>query len=118
MSTKEITIVNDEGDEYTVNAPTKWEICYECQGEGKNSNHMGDWTGSEWAEEDFDFQCDYMSGAYDKTCQCCKGSGKLLVVDEESFLQDNPDAYREWMEHENNVAEWAAESEAERRMGA
>ncbi len=118
MSTKEIKLENDEGEMYVVDAPVKWEICYQCQGEGKHSHHMGDWTGSEWAEEDHDFQEDYMNGAYDKTCQCCKGTGKILEVDEEGFLQENPDAYRDWVDHQNHLAAFAEEQAAERRMGA
>ena len=118
MSTKEITIENDEGEEHTVDVPVKWEICYQCQGEGKHSHHMGDWTGSEWAEEDHDFQEDYMNGAYDKTCQCCKGTGKIQAIDEEGFLQENPDAYHEWVEQEQADHDFRCEQEAERRMGA
>ena len=56
-----------------------WEICSNCEGEGKHAKHLGIITGSdreEWSDEEFS---DYMDGAYDMRCEVCKGSGKVLA---------------------------------------
>ncbi len=58
----------------------KWEICSNCEGNGKHSRHLGLITSSEreqdWSDEEFD---DYMNGGYDVTCSVCRGTGKVLV---------------------------------------
>lgn len=55
----------------------KWEICRNCEGDGKHSRHLGVITGSDrddWSDEEFD---DYMGGGYDTQCSVCAGSGKV-----------------------------------------
>ena len=57
----------------------KWEICSNCEGNGKHSRHLGLITSSDrqkWDDEDFD---QYMHGAYDTACSVCRGTGKVLV---------------------------------------
>lgn len=68
-------------DENGARLPGHWTICENCRGDGKHSKHLGSWTSSEWAEEDRDFQEDYLAGHYDRICEECKGSGKLWEVD-------------------------------------
>ncbi len=55
-----------------------WEICCNCSGEGKHSNHIGAITSSElsqdWSDEDLE---SYKNGAYDKSCAVCYGTGKV-----------------------------------------
>ena len=58
---------------------TKWEICCNCDGNGKHSKHLGVITSSDrddWDDEEFD---DYMNGAYDTPCSVCRGTGKVLA---------------------------------------
>jgi hypothetical protein len=57
----------------------RWIICSTCEGEGKHSRHLGAFTGSEWAELDEETQDRYMHGAYDRACERCDGSGKILA---------------------------------------
>ena len=57
----------------------KWEICCNCDGNGKHSKHLGVITSSdreEWDDEEFD---QYMEGAYDTPCSVCRGTGKVLA---------------------------------------
>ena len=118
MSSKAIKLYTDEGDEYTVLAPMKWEICCECDGEGRHSHALGSFTGSEWAEESPEFREDYMNGQYDRRCDHCNGTGKVQVVDEENFDRTNPAGCAAWLEQEEADYAFRCEQDAERRMGA
>ena len=66
--------------------PGKWEICFNCNGNGRHVNPAVD--GSGLTEDDFleqgdEFREDYFNGLYDIACDNCSGSGKCLVVDED-----------------------------------
>jgi len=71
-----------DGAEVTEALPARWEICHVCEGDGKHSRDIGAITESErqndWTPEEFD---GYLAGAYDKTCDDCKGTGKALALD-------------------------------------
>ena len=72
---------DDEGCE--VEVPAKYYICDVCDGHGKHS-HAVDGNGitsSEWAEWDCEEQETYMRGGYDRECEACKGTGKVIDVD-------------------------------------
>jgi hypothetical protein len=63
--------------------------CRGCGGVGytTTSQHMeprGGFSQSEWAELDYEFQDDYMSGGCDKRvpCKACKSTGKETVVEQ------------------------------------
>lgn len=122
MTTKTVTIY-DEDEEYSVEAPARWEICHRCNGDGKHSNPAIDGNGitqsewEEWAPEDRE---DYMNGFYDIQCEICSGSGKVLVIDREAFKINNTEDFRKWEESERSDAEYRAiadsESRWERRM--
>lgn len=77
---------------------TKWFICDACEGNGKNSRHLGAFTESEFADFHPDEQDAYFAGTYDKPCRDCRGSGKVLsevdskgyaVIDEDSREMDD-----------------------------
>lgn len=115
----EKTFYNDKGDEEVIKFPTKWEICDDCQGNG--TTYLG-WASRDqpaFTREDFDregpdFFEDYMSGAYDKECPACKGSGKVKVIDEaQCKLED----LKRLHDAEREEAEYQAICEMERRMG-
>lgn len=73
-----------------------WEICRNCEGEGKHSKHLGIITGSdreEWSDEEFS---DYLGGAYDCLCSVCGGSGKVRAGRNrvEQYYQTDEEYYR------------------------
>lgn len=96
-----------------------WIICRHCRGEGKSSGYLGAFSMAE-LHEDPDFYEDYMSGAYDRPCEVCAGSGKLLVKepdpshlnDDEIEEGDDPCDCRAC--RDERIA-WARESATERR---
>lgn len=53
---------------------TKWQICCNCEGEGKHSKRLGTIDVNEWDTEAL--AC-YMNGDYDEPCEVCQGSGKV-----------------------------------------
>lgn len=64
--------------------PACWTICQQCDGDGVHdhpafSNGITSSERDEWTDEEFDR---YLDGAYDVRCDCCKGSGRVLSVDE------------------------------------
>ena len=71
-----------------MNIPAHWEICSCCNGEGKSSAYLGAYSREEF-EESFDYeeQEAYFNGDYDRACETCKGSGKVLEV---NYEQLNP----------------------------
>jgi hypothetical protein len=52
----------------------KWSICYVCDGDGAHSKRLGVINMEEWSPDELD---DYFAGAYDSTCECCGGTGKV-----------------------------------------
>jgi hypothetical protein len=107
-----------EGDEFTVNLPAKWEICGTCEGHGralKSSLRGAVYTQSDF-EEDPDLRDhvrDVQRGVYDDMCEECRGSGKVLEVDEESI---RPDLRERYLAHMEEEYEYEATCRAERAM--
>jgi DnaJ-class molecular chaperone len=84
------TYEDDDGEEIEAVLPGKVEVCGSCCGSGSTTSHVepdgGGYTSSEWQEachDDEDFAENYMSGAYDRDCEECRGLRVVLVVDEE-----------------------------------
>lgn len=90
--------------------PTRWVICGCCEGEGRSSAHLGDFS-SEQLAEDPDFAEAYFDGDYDRTCDECRGSGKVREVDIERLTPEQDAAFQ-------IECEIAAERAAEARMRA
>jgi hypothetical protein len=107
----------ETGEEITL--PTRWEICCTCEGDGTSSAYLGAITesdrepGGTWEDPD-DFR-EYMRGGYDRTCDECRGAGKVRVVDHDKLT---PDQRRELAETIEAEREYEATVAAERRMGA
>ena len=55
---------------------TKWTICPECEGDGSHALALGVIDRADWSNDEL---ADYFGGAYDRTCDCCKGAGKILT---------------------------------------
>lgn len=68
-----------------------WQICNNCDGNGKHSKRLGIITSStreEWTDEEFNH---YMKGGFDVTCEVCDGNGKVEAEDnrqEKSYATD------------------------------
>jgi hypothetical protein len=111
-----------EGEEGPILLPARWCICGACDGDGTTSRHVeregGGFTASEWADCEPDFRRAYMRGDFDRPCGACKGTGKVLEVDEDAC---NPEQHAALRAHDEARALDRAldeEAAAERRMGA
>lgn len=115
MQLKTRTIEDDNGNETEIQVPCKWIICGYCQGNGKHSRDLGAITSSEWADEwDEESRENYLSGAYDKSCEECHGSGKVLEEDYSTLSKID----RELLEaQDQSEADYQRTCAAERRMG-
>jgi hypothetical protein len=115
----EFTFTNADDEEEVVTLPSKWCICGGCNGDGTSSAYLGAITmsdrepGGSWEDPD-EFR-DYMSGAYDRECERCIGTGKVRVVDEECCNPVHLKAYNDHLEEERDYERMC---EAERRAGA
>jgi hypothetical protein len=122
---KQITLYDDDGEDYTVDFPAKFEVCWDCNGRG--SVYLG-WTSADQPaftacdiDEDPEFFEDYMSGRYDKPCPTCKGERVTLeVTDPETWpphlAEELQEDWTRWQQHLADDAAYQAEVEAERRF--
>jgi len=109
---------HEADDVVTTSLPARWEICGECDGDGKSSAYLGDFSMDD-LNEDPDFAEEYFAGRYDRACPCCKGAGKVLVVDRERCMR-TPALAAALLSMDDWVQagiDNAAEAAAERRMG-
>jgi len=95
--------------------PKRKVVCPQCRGEGSSSLYLGSYTQSEMDEQGQEFYEEYMTGAYDRTCDTCGG---LRVIDEVNEDAMPAELRKEWEEWQRNAWSYRAECEAERRMGA
>jgi len=111
MTTKTVIWEDDDGLEHETRLPATWEICSHCGGDGKHSRRLGAFTSSEWADEDPEWQEEYLAGRYDEQCEACDGAGKVLEIDE-SRLSDEQRAAVEYLD---NCARYEREDRMTRR---
>lgn len=116
-NTIELTFWDAEGEEMTVEVPTKWGICESCDGNGRTDHPAfangisGEEFANEWHEDE---RQAYLSGAYDVCCDECEGSGKVRVPVLSAMTPEERKAYEE---HLDNERYYARERAAEMRMG-
>lgn len=116
MSTPEKIVITVDDDE--VELPTKFEVCGRCEGRGTHTNPSIDGNGltaEDFAEAGDDFREDYMSGVYDVQCYECKGARVVAVVDRDRC---DKKLLKAWDNSQREEANYRAECEMERRMGA
>ncbi len=115
MNAEKLTVFIDDIE---VEIPTKFEMCQRCQGSGTHVNPAVDGNGL--SQEDFDeagpeFRDDYMAGVYDVPCYECQGKRVVMIPDRDKLTKEERAA---WYQQVKELADMAAEEEAERRMGA
>lgn len=92
------SIIDDDGGRREL--PFFWAICGQCQGEGKSSAYLGAFTSERMDEAGPEFREDYISSAYDRTCETCGGSGKVKVVDQKRMTRADAATYTEQQQDE------------------
>jgi len=121
MDRIEVTFINSDGDEVTVQPPGRWEVCPRCGGNGTHVNPAIDGNGITREEMDElgpDFFEDYMTGVYDVTCEECGGKRVVWEIDWEQWEDADPATCAEYSDHLRAEAEYRSIVAAERRMGA
>jgi RecJ-like exonuclease len=109
-----VPFIYSEDDGEPIALPYKWEICSQCEGEGRSSAYLGAFTWDELHEQGDEFIEDYFAGNFDKSCGCCGGSGKITVADYGKMTEDQVKAYEQQLQDDY---EYEAMRNAERRMG-
>ncbi len=105
-------------DEEEVELPSKFVVCFRCNGKGTHVNPAVDGNGL--SAEDFDeagpeFRDDYMAGVYDVTCYQCDGKRVLEVPDPGRLTPDQKVA---WMKQVEEEAQDRRLMDMELRLGA
>lgn len=99
-----------------ISIPARYKICTVCQGQGKSSAYLGEFTASEFDDFfDYEEQEAYFNGAFDKACQACNGDGKIMVPSMAELKLENQKRYRRLKKFMKRVNELLREEEAERR---
>jgi hypothetical protein len=112
MSHITVTIDSGEGEPEEIQLPASWHICSHCSGGGKSSAYLGSFT-RESLNEDPDFAEEYMNGGYDRPCEACSGSGKVLLIDEDRCITEDQ---KRALKHQRDQEEYEHESYQERKM--
>lgn len=112
-----VNLLDEEGNEISVEFPEKWEICDNCNGDGHHCKHLGAYTSSEFEEQfDYEERERYFAGGYDKTCEECNGSGKIKVVDVENLNSQQIEDYKLYQDQEERKAKYDREEAYIRKM--
>lgn len=126
--TIELTYENEEGEEVTLEVPSKMEVCHDCGGHGfvlNESMRYHAYTSEDEEMHDEEFREEYFKrgGIYDVQCPTCKGKNVIAVPDEDTIernekLKVEYKKYQEWKEESDRAdAEYEAECRMERMMG-
>ncbi len=114
MTTINVTVYDDEGDEIALALPACYEVCWVCMGEGQIPDRAlsptgdGSWTESErWEffDGDPDFAEEYFAGGYQQACPECDGKRVVSVVDRERADAADLKLYDEHMQAEADYAQ-------------
>lgn len=105
--TKQIILYGFPHPDSETAIPTCWCICGQCQGHGKSSAYLGAYTHEQLADEGPEFIEDYIAGEYDRACDHCGGSGKILTPDRKAMSTEMRKAWD--VQAEDERAERAAE---------
>lgn len=96
----EIELYDEDGDEFEIELPAKFEVCYGCRGKGTHVHRGVDGhgiTASEFAE-DPDFAEAYWSGVYDVICEDCHGEKVIAAIDYETIEKGRNQQWKDDLE--------------------
>lgn len=120
------TVENEDGEEYQIELPTRFEVCPRCEGHGKHlhpaiGEHAYSVEEFNEAFDDDDERAAYFTrgGRYDVTCEQCHGDRVVEVIDAEHCTTDEQkEGLRLLEEKEHEDYAYEAMCRAERAMGA
>lgn len=112
-----ITVIDENTDASVSHAlPAVWEICYNCDGNGTVDHPaFSNGISQEDFDEDPEFREDYFAGRYDVRCPHCKGSGKMLAVNEDALNENQRKVFAVWHSQMAEKARYEREDAAIRR---
>ncbi len=110
-----VIILDSYEDDIEYEIPAVFDVCPVCEGRGHHVDPGIDSHGINMEEfyEDPEFAEEYFDGAYDVPCNECRGD-RVVLVPRDPDSSGARALNRNWQLD----AEWAAEIEAERRVGA
>ena len=82
-----------------------------CLGDGATSAHLGVIDHDDWDDDELRA---YLNGAYDRSCDACRGSGKVKGLDYDLLTPDQRVVVED---QDDQDANYQAEMASERRMG-
>lgn len=115
------TYENADGDEISVELPTRMEVCSDCDGHGHvlcDGMRGHAYTSEEFAESfDDDESAEYFrrGGRYDVSCPTCNGRNVVPVIDETKLTAEQRMHFAEVQAQEEQRARWDADDRATRR---
>ena len=126
MNTKTFTCFSEDGDEYEIDLPTRFEVCSRCEGHGTHlTPSIGEhaYTREEFEEaffEDDEREAYFTRGGrYDVQCEECRGARVVAVIDCDRCTTDEQKHALEDLDRAEREAYYCdREQEAERRFGA
>ncbi len=112
-----IEVETDDGyEEIDLTIPAEFEVCGNCSGKGTHVNRAIDGNGldPDMFHQDPSFAEDYFGGVSDVQCDECSGRRVMPSPNLESLSEAHQKLVEDAMQSD---ADYAAECEAERRMG-
>lgn len=93
---------NNPDEEILIELPSRYEVCWLCDGKGSHTNPLIDGNGlteSDLQDWDYEMWDDYRSGKYDVDCWACNGLRVQEVVNSSYVNMSDPGtalAYEKW----------------------
>ena len=119
-----ITYTDEDGEEVSVDLPSRKVVCPACKGEGSllhPSMRGHAYTQEEFAEafsEEEAAEYTRRGGRYDVQCEQCRGKNVVDEVAEDRLTVEQREHYDRWCESQREDAEYEAMCRAERLRGA
>lgn len=124
MGTIEITVFDDDGNEVTMDLPSRKVVCPECRGEGfvlcsgmRDHAYSQEEFYQSFSEEEREHYF-RRGGMYDVKCPKCKGANVVDAVDTSACDAAQLAHYKAFIAQEREREAFERECRAERSMGA